>query len=210
MKAGVAILALCASIVATAAPVLATPYLNASVNACLQPSGDVETIVSALASAGWSPIPAGEPASDVIEQLIWPQTVAYFTTDTGGEALTAVLDLQRKTVRGFARKKDIPQSKTRILTRIAGDQLETVLVSWRQPAPRQTETTCRFAFSTATVAGNPAAAFDPQPQINLSEGAVQRSIAVVLLDQSGLAATSGAPVTVSATIETTLSFPSKE
>jgi len=209
MQAGSALATLCAC-AATAGLAVATPAVNASVNACLVPAYDMEDVTAVLSDEGWAPIPTGEPAAVVIEQLIWPQTVYYFTSDTGGQALNSVLDLQRKTVRGFVRKKDIPQSKTRILTRQVAGELETVVVSWRQAVPRTIQISCRFAVSAATLPGSTQAEFEPQPQTDLSDGAITRLVDTVLLNQSGLSLQSGTPVTVSATIETFLSFPSKE
>lgn len=209
MQAGGAIAALCAYAV-SAASGFAAPAVDTLVNACLMPAYDMEDVTARLSDESWAPIPAGEPETAVIEQLIWPQTVYYFTSDTGGETLNSVLDLQRKTVRGFVRKKDLPQSKTKILTRDVSGNQETVLVSWRQSVPETIQIDCRFAVSAATLPGATQTEFEPQPRIDLSDGPITRIVDTVLLNQSSLGQKTGAAVTVSATIDTTLSFPSKE
>lgn len=208
MQAGGAI-AFCAC-AATAAAGFAAPAANDLASPCLVPAFDIEDTTTRLSDEGWAQVPAGDLEAAVIEQLIWPQTVHYFTSDTGGESLNSVLELQRKTVRGFVRKKDIPQSKTRIMTRQVAGGLEMVLVSWRQVIPQTIQIDCRFAVSAATLSGSTQADFESQPQTDLSDGETIRLVDTVLLNQSSLSIKSSAPVTVSATIESKLSFPSKE
>ena len=181
--------------------------MSASIDACHLPNANVDDTVNALAQQGWVQAPEGDLSPEIIELLIWPQAAFYATGDTGGEQIKAIVDLQRKTVAGFAKKKDIPQSKTRILTRQIGADTEAALVFWLQPDPAQTNIICRFALSPHSLIGHTASDF-AAPQV--VETTPTKRFAITPMNAASLAAKIGAPVTVSGTLETQTSFPSQE
>ncbi|EPX81593.1 hypothetical protein [Litoreibacter arenae] len=181
--------------------------MSGSIDACHQPTANVDDTVTSLAQQGWALVPQGDLSPETIELLIWPQVAFYATGDTGGEQIKAIVDLQRKTVAGFAKKKDIPQSKTRILTRQIGSDTEAALVFWLQPDPAQTNIICRFALSSASLSGQPTEDFAAPRVVETSP--TQR-FAITPMNAASLATKIGAPVTVSGTLETQTSFPSQE
>ena len=201
-------IAACASTALAATSYIASALtlteMSASIEACHQPNANVDDTVNALAQQGWLRV-EGELSPDIIELLIWPQVAFYATGDTGGEQIKAIVDLQRKTVAGFARKKDIPQSKTRILTRQIGADTEAALVFWLQPDPAQTNIICRFALSSASLVGHTATDFATPEVIEISP--TQR-FAITPMNAASLAAKISASVTVSGTLETQTSFAS--
>lgn len=195
--------ALAASSFATSA--LTVTEMSASIEAC-HTAAPIDGTVAALNQQGWGVV-EGDLSPEVIELLIWPQVAFYATGDTGGEHLRSIVELQRKTVAGFAKKKDIPQSKTRILTRQLGGDLEAALVFWLRPDPSTSNIICRFALSPQSMTGQANGDFGP-PQV--VETTPTRSVAFTPMNPGSLAAKIGAPVAVSGTLETHISFPSQE
>lgn len=185
---------------------LAVTEVSGSIDACHTPAAQVEEIVKGLSSDGWMLLPAGKMPTDVVELLIWPQIVFYTTGDTGGAELASLADIQRKTVAGFARKKDIPQSKTRILTRKQGAQAEAAMVLWQQPVPHQTIVICRFALSDSTVAVTNTPSFGTAHMTDTSDANTRRTATLTLMNPAALSTQIGAPVTPTATLQTQLIF----
>ena len=191
----------------SAAPSLALTLteMSGSIDACHQPNANVDDTVGALVGQGWVQVPQGDLSSEIVELLIWPQVAFYATGDTGGETVKSIVDLQRKTVAGFARKKDIPQSKTRILTRQIGADAEAALVFWLQPDPATTNIICRFALSSASLIGDAATDFATPQMVETSP---TRSYSIIDMNAASLAAKIASPVTVSGVVETQTSFAS--
>jgi len=184
---------------------LTVTEMSASIEACHTPA-PIDGTVAALNQQGWRVVD-GELDPEVIERLIWPQVAFYATGDTGGEQLKSIADLQRKNVAGFAKKKDIPQSKTRILTRQIGGDLEAALVFWLQPDPSTSNIICRFALSPHSLIGHTAGGFG-QPTV--AETSPNQKFTITPMNPGTLAAQIGAPVTVSGTLETFFSFPAAQ
>lgn len=180
--------------------------MSASIEACHLPNANVDDTVTALAQQGWILVPEGDLAPEVIELLIWPQVAFYATGDTGGEQIKSIVDLQRKTVAGFARKKDIPQSQTRILHRQIGANHEAALVFWLQPDPSTTNIICRFALSSTSLIGHTAGDFAVPQVFDSSDATATRSFAATTMNAASLSAKIGAPVTVSGIIQTQTNF----
>ena len=197
-----ACIALCASLPAHA---LTVTEMSASIEAC-HTAAPIDGTVAALNQQGWRVV-EGELTPEVIELLIWPQVAFYATGDTGGEQLKSIAELQRKTVAGFAKKRDIPQSKTRILTRQIGGDTEAALVFWLQPDPATTNIICRFALSPHSLIGHTAGDFG-QPTV--AETTPTQRVSITPMNPGSLSAKIGAPVTVSGTLETQFSFQSQE
>lgn len=179
--------------------------MSDSIVACRSPA-PIEGTVAALADAGWAPVD-GPLSPEITELLIWPQVAVYATGDTGGEELRSIVTLQRKTVAGFARKADIPQSKTRILTRPVGGAREAVLVFWLQPDPATVNIICRFALSSRSLSGYSGADFGVP---TVAPTAPSQQFTVTPMNAASLSQKIGAPVTVSGIVETQFSFPSQE
>lgn len=187
------------------ASALTVTEMSASIEACHTPA-PIEGTVTALNQQGWRVV-EGDMTPEVIELLIWPQVAFYATGDTGGEQIKSIADLQRKTVAGFAKKKDIPQSKTRILTRQIGGDVEAALVFWLQPDPATTNIICRFALSGHSMIGHTAGDFGTPLPV---EASPTQRYTITPMNAGSIADKIGAPVTVSGTIETQFSFPSQE
>ncbi|SFR40675.1 hypothetical protein [Litoreibacter janthinus] len=191
---------------ATPLQALTLTEMSDSIEACHLPHAEVDATVDALAAQGWVPVPQGDLAPEIIELLIWPQVAFYATGDTGGEQIKAIVELQRKTVAGFAKKKDIPQSKTRILTRQIGTDVEAALVFWLQPDPAQTNIICRFALSSTSLIGHTAGGFAAPQVVDQSDATATKSFSVTVMNAGHLANQIAAPVNVSGVVETQTSF----
>lgn len=189
---------------------MAMPQIEPSITACHTPNGQIDDTVTALAQDGWTQLPAGEMPADIADLLIWPQIVFYTTGDTGGADLTSLADIQRKSVAGFARKKDIPQSKTRILIRDKSGQTEAALVLWQQPVPHQTIVICRLALSAGTVPAHAQAPFGLPQVTDTSDATTKRTATLTPMNPDALSAQIGSPVTTTATLQTQITFPTQE
>ncbi|NNL18665.1 MAG: hypothetical protein HKP37_08000 [Boseongicola sp.] len=140
------------SAVAIALTVVATTSTAASAieqplefaQTCLQPADEIDSIADKLEDAGWN---RSFDADAVVTGLTWIGITDYFTTDTGGETLEAIMALKAKTASALLRKKDIPQSKGRFLAR--GDDI--LYIMWRQPKATVTEIECHAALSVETM-----------------------------------------------------------
>lgn len=198
---------LCAALatVPAATQALTVTEMSASIEACHTPAR-IDGTIAALAQQGWIVVEGGL-SPEIVELLIWPQVAFYATSDTGGEQVKAIADLQRTTVAGFADKPDLPQSKIRILTRQIGADVEAALMFWLQPDPATTSIICRFALSPHSLIGHTAGYFGA-PQV-VEAGPAQK-FAIIPMNAASLAATIGMPVTVSGTLETQTVFPSQE
>lgn len=202
--------ALCASLGSTG-PVLAQSGdgILASANRCLLPATDIDGVVTRLQADAWtvtSPVPDAS-----VEMLVWPLIAGYFASDSGGETLQTIHELQQKTMRAYTQKQDIPASKSRVLTR----DTDAVHVLWRKTMTGGTEIECRFAVDAPrmqdirTHAGLPSETGEDLkalPQINSSEAHSQRYVQITLLNRAALAQKIGQSVIADATINTYQSF----
>lgn len=176
--------------------------MSGSMEACHAPAKDISQTTVALAGQGWVLV-EGDPAPEIVELLIWPQIAFYATGDTGGEAMSSLAALQRKTVAGFAKKVDIPTSKTRIMHRQIGADREAVLVFWLQDTPTETQIICRFALSAHSLLGQTAGGFGVPTAAETAPG---KSFTITPMNAAVLSAEIDAPVTVSGVMQTTAIF----
>lgn len=135
-----AVVAALVAVTATSTATLAAGQPLEFAQVCLRYEADIDTITDTLAESGWEQT---AETDTLIEGLTWIGTTEYFASDSGGERLETILALKAKTAAALLRKKDIPQSKGRFLTR--GE--DVLYVMWRQPSASVTEIACHAALS---------------------------------------------------------------
>jgi hypothetical protein len=165
-------------------------------DACRAPVADIDAAVTTLAAEGWTPLPEGPLPQDIADQLVWLYVAQYTTGDSGGEALTALVELQARTVTGIVRKRDIPTSKTRILTGESG----AMILMWRASSPGRVTLQCRTALTGPDAPG--ATLIDLAGAQRSQDDTVMR----IALDRAGLAAATGRDVVTAQLIETSITF----
>lgn len=176
------------------------------VAACLDTGGDLAAVTEALHGAGWAPVDLAAPLpADVVERALWPLAAIYLEADTGGASLAEIVAMQRRAVAGLGRKRDLPGSRTRLLARGEGERLETVLVTAVQVLPGMAELSCRFALTDPA----PGAPEGAPPAFEAGADGGFRATRSTVLDARALAARLGAPVAVTAIVETTLRHPNE-
>ena len=163
---------------------------------CLTPAADLDAALRPLTEAGWTALPDGTLPGEVAGRLVWLYVADYTTGDSGGETLATILALQERTVKALAVKRDIPGSKTRILT--SGE--DAMILMWRAPAPATVELDCRVALS----GGAAGPGFRVEPARRVPHGHVYTTH----VDAEALSAQTGLPVP-GTLIDTALSYPSE-
>ena len=161
-------------------------HANAAPEACLADERDFGALVSSLEAEGWTAIAPGDaiPAK-AIESIALARTVFYATTDRGGASLEEIMDLQRRTVPGFARRADTDLAKMRVLTR--GDDAMTM--HWMLPQAGRwgiVEVICRISSSEGTPAAGTDEGFTDANMQTLNEEPLRR-VGVVALEPALLA-----------------------
>ncbi|WP_055083302.1 hypothetical protein [Jannaschia donghaensis] len=164
--------------------------------ACLTPAADTDTTLAALATQGWTALPDSTLPQDVADRLVWLYVAHYTTGDTGGEALASIVDLQSRTIKGLARKRDIPTSKTRFLTRHEG----AMILFWRAPVPGRFELQCRIALDGPDTPGSDPFARHAMEQVDHGQ------ILTVALDRAALARATGRDVKTAQLVDTYLIY----
>ncbi|MEO9824654.1 MAG: hypothetical protein ABJF50_09605 [Paracoccaceae bacterium] len=165
-------MALSLALFASASALAAQPL--AFVSTCLQAEDDIDTIATTLIDQGWEQV--GKTSETAVSDLSWVLSSYYFNSDSGGESVTSILELQTKTAAAMLKKKDIPQSKSRIFVRDTDDAPETLRVTWQQPIETLTEYGCQAALSassTTTLRGDASddlPAFFAMPLQNIGNG----------------------------------------
>lgn len=117
------------------------------VRPCLVPKEDIEAHTELVVAKGWTPVVS--TTDGVIEDLAWIHSVFYLSSDTGGEPLDSILELQRNAARGFLNKKDIPQSKSRFFQKETASGTDTFMIAWRAPKEGMVELDCRISLRSA-------------------------------------------------------------
>ncbi|SDZ42308.1 hypothetical protein SAMN05444004_11416 [Jannaschia faecimaris] len=173
-----------------------TAFAGLAPAACLVPTNSIDTAVDALTIEGWRVLPDGPLPEVVGDQLVWLYVAYYMTGDTGGETLSSILELQRRTVEGLARKRDITGSKTRLMTSDAG----AMIVFWREPDQDHIEYQCRLALNGPDAPGNTLFAVNEEERI--ADGYVQ----ITALDRAALAEETGRDVVTAQLVETHLTY----
>jgi hypothetical protein len=188
--------------------------LSSLTGLCLTPAAKMETLVSGLEAQGWS---ISDPASEgLIDAMAWNLSVRYLAGDSGGETLASIYDLQLRTARGFAAKKDIPGSMARFLTQ--GEN--AMMVLWRTDnTTNLTEIECRVSAGAVLMqdvrqnAGIPSDTgpdFTALDRIDRWDDGTQRYVDIVLLNRAALSQQINQTVTVDATVNTYQSFGAQE
>ncbi|MEO1796139.1 MAG: hypothetical protein AAFR53_03885 [Pseudomonadota bacterium] len=154
--------------------------------ACLADERDFNLLMTSLEAEGWTAIMPGEPIPEAAtESIALARTVFYATTDRGGASLDQIMDLQRRTVPGFARRVDTDLAKVRVLTR--GDDAMTL--NWSQPQAGKwgiVEVICRIASSAGRAATGTEEGFDDGMMQTLAEEPLRR-IGITALEPALLA-----------------------
>ncbi|MEL7212709.1 MAG: hypothetical protein AAGK92_08615 [Pseudomonadota bacterium] len=149
--------------------------------ACLADERDFEALISSLEAEGWTAIAPGEAIPEkAVESIALARTVFYATTDRGGETLEEIMNLQRRTVPGFARRADTDLAKVRVLTR--GDDAMTM--HWMLPQAGRwgiVEVICRISSSEGTPATGTEEGFTDANMETLADTPLRR-VGVVALE----------------------------
>ncbi|MEM6727150.1 MAG: hypothetical protein AAF618_01505 [Pseudomonadota bacterium] len=162
-------------------------HAQSAPEACLADERDFEALLASLEAEGWSAIPPGEAIPETaVESIALARTIFYATTDRGGASLEQIMDLQRRTVPGFARRVDTDLTKVRVLTR--GD--EAMVMHWTLPQAGRwgiTEVICRIASSEGEAATGTDEGFVNASMETLAEEPL-RLVGIVALEPTQLAA----------------------
>lgn len=143
----------------------ATASAQTAPEACLAEERDFDQLLASLEGEGWTALPPGAPLpGDAVERLALARMIFYASTDRGGASLPDIMDLQRRTVPGLARRVDTDLAKLRVLTR--GDAAMTF--NWGMPQQGRldiVEVICRIATpdgapATGTKEGFGASSFE--------------------------------------------------
>lgn len=184
--------------------------------ACTTPATDLSNIEASLSAEGWSVVT--RPSKPVIEALAWIGMPQFFAGDSGGQTQSYVLDLKRKTAQGYFRKQDLPNAKTRILTRKVGRDSELLLLSWLKTSLMEIHVTCDYALSEPTTAPlrnehAPLAytkGFARVPTLRTKDSGSTRTVQLVFMDKETLKTGLRTNVPASAILSTSLSYPAKD
>lgn len=176
--------------------------------ACLADERDFDVLMASLQNEGWTSINPGDPIPEAAaESIALARMVFYATTDRGGASLDQIMDLQRRTVPGFARRVDTDVTKVRVLTR--GDYAMTL--HWTYPQAGLwdiVEVICRVASSDGAPATGTEEGFDGVEMVTLAEEPLRR-VGVTALEPALLSALTTDQTTV-AIIETVSVLPPLE
>ena len=133
---------LAALIVVFTAPASADPSL-----ACAPVR--LDAALAALDTAGWTRATDPATLTDAqVEALAWTLLTPYLT-DSGGEEMATLLDLQRAAVPGLMRKVDTETTRARVL--LAGDEVLTITET--RTLPDRVERVCRVAGALSVPEG---------------------------------------------------------
>lgn len=183
---------------------------------CLSPAQDISVLETSFAAQGWQAVDG--PNDPVIDALAWIGMPQYFAGDSGGQSKAYVLDLKRKTAEGYFRKKDLPNSKTRILNRTTEAGTEVLLVSWLRTSLDHINITCDFAVSPDTAAEIRAkqpppvykSGFSRLPTVTDTSLGRASAVQIVFLDRTALEKQLNTQVPASAIVSTSLSYNAKD
>ncbi|WGH80091.1 hypothetical protein [Jannaschia ovalis] len=182
-------------IAATAlAGALALPARADAPEACLSPADDIGALVAALEAEGWTALPQGDLPPEAADRLAWPFVAAYVLSDSGGQTIAQLYELQRRTVEGLTRRRDVPGSAIRLLTRSDGAMMVTV-----RDVAGGVELRCRVALDGGARAPVTFLAEIPRR----GEGI---EIVTTRLNPEKLSGVIDAPVTVAEIVETRLTY----
>jgi hypothetical protein len=148
--------------------------------ACLADERDFDALLASLEGEGWDPLEPGAPVpADAVERIALARTIFYASTDRGGSTLPEIMDLQRRTVPGLARRVDTDLAKQRVLTR--GDAAMTF--NWGMPQQGRldiVEVICRIATPEGAPTAGTDEGFGPSTFETLAEEPLRRSMVIAL------------------------------
>lgn len=148
--------------------------------ACLADERDFDVLLASLEDEGWSPLDPGTPVpDDVVERLALTRMIFYASTDRGGATLSEIMELQRRTVPGLARRVDTDLARLRVLTR--GDAAMTF--NWGMPQQGRldiVEVICRIATPEGAPASGTDEGFGPSTFETLEEEPLRRLMIIAL------------------------------
>ena len=174
-------------------------------SACTADERDFDALMASLEAEGWTALEPGAALPEaVVERIALARTVFYATTDRGGRTVPEIMDLQRRTVPGYARRVDTDLAKQRVLTR--GDAAMTL--NWGMPQQGRldiVEVIGRVATPEGTPATGTEAGFAADDMVVLSEAPLRR-VTTVALEPARLSALSTDDATV-AVVETVTVLP---
>ncbi len=161
-------------------------YAQTAPAACLADERDFDVLMASLEADGWTAIAPGAAIPDAaVESIALARTVFYATTDRGGASLDQIMELQRRTVPGFARRADTDLTKVRVLTR--GD--EAMTMHWTYPQAGRwgiVEVICRISSAQGTPATGTEEGFVNASMQTLAEEPLRR-VGIVALEPAQLA-----------------------
>ncbi|MEL6551789.1 MAG: hypothetical protein AAFQ54_16225 [Pseudomonadota bacterium] len=149
-------------------------HAQSAPEACLADERDFNVLMTSLEGEGWSAIMPGDPIpEDAVESIALARTIFYATTDRGGASLDQIMELQRRTVPGFARRVDTDLTKVRVLTR----DDEAMTLHWTFPQAGRwdiVEVICRVASAEGAPAAGTAEGFEGSSMETLQEEPLRR------------------------------------
>lgn len=148
--------------------------------ACLADERNFDALLGSLEAEGWVPLEPGVPvAEDAVERIALARTIFYASTDRGGSTLPEIMELQRRTVPGLARRVDTDLAKQRVLTR---DEA-AMTFNWGMPQQGRldiVEVICRIATPEGATATGTDEGFGPSSFEILAEEPLRRSMTIAL------------------------------
>lgn len=148
--------------------------------ACISPERDFGSLLGMLVDEGWDVVQPGAPLPEgAIESIALARTVFYGSTDRGGSTLEEIMELQRRTVPGLARRVDTDLAKQRVLTRADA----AMTINWGMPQQGRldiVEVICRIATPEGAAATGTDEGFGASTFETLAEAPLRRAMIIAL------------------------------
>lgn len=148
--------------------------------ACLAEERDFDVLLASLEAEGWAALePGARLPDDAVERIALARMIFYASTDRGGASLPEIMDLQRRTVPGLARRVDTDLAKLRVLTR--GDAAMTF--NWGMPQQGRldiVEVICRIATPDGAPATGTKEGFGASSFETMAEEPLRRLMVIAL------------------------------
>lgn len=164
-----------------------TASAHTAPEACLAEERDFDQLLASLEGEGWTALEPGTALPEkTVERIALARMIFYASTDRGGATLPEIMDLQRRTVPGLARRVDTDLAKQRVLTR--GDAAMTF--NWGMPQQGRldiVEVICRIATPEGAPATGTDEGFGASSFETLAEEPLRR-LMVIALEPDRLAA----------------------
>ena len=109
-----------------------------------------DAAIAELEAGGWQPQDRGAAFTDAqTDALAWTLMTRYVGTDTGGEDVATLLDLQRSAVPGLLVRVDTDTTRSRVL--LNGD--DALTLTQTRTASGHVERSCRLSSAGSVPAG---------------------------------------------------------